>query len=120
MVALKQLSGVIFAAIFLSIVGAIYLGYTRGSAKSKFERDVESLAQQIRLLADHSENTVWNFDIDVPPDCVLQFENRSVVATIDNVHKYHDVGISVDGPMISGRRASLTLERVENGVSVSG
>jgi hypothetical protein len=119
-VALKQLAGVIFAAMFLSIVGAIYLSYSRGSAKSNFERDAESLAQQIRLLVDHSENTTWIFNIDVPADCKLQFENKSVVAIVDNVHKYHDVGISVDGPTISGRRVGLTLQRTENGVTISG
>jgi hypothetical protein len=119
-VAFKQLAGVVFAVIFLSIVGTIYVSYSRGSAKSDFERDAESLAQQIRLLVDYSENTTWIFNIDVPADCELQFENKSVVAIIDNVHKYHDVGISVVGPTISGRKIGLTLERRENEVRVSG
>jgi hypothetical protein len=120
LVAFKQLAGVIFAVIFMSIVGAIYVGYSRGSAKSNFEHDAENLAQQIRLLADQSENTTWIFNIDVPADCELQFENKSVVAIVDNVHKYHDVGINVDGPTISGRRVGLTLRRTENGVTIIG
>jgi hypothetical protein len=123
MVAFKQLAGVIFAVMFLAIVGAIYISYSRNSAKSDFERDSESLAQQIRLLVDYSENTTWIFNIDVPADCELQFENKSVVAIVDNVHKYHDVGISVDAKLttpISGRKARLTLKRTENGVTING
>ena len=119
MVALKQLAGIIFAVIFLSIVGAIYINYSRGSAKSNFEHDAESLAQQICLLADQSENTMWIFNIDVPADCGLQFDNKFVVVIVDNVYTYHDVGISVDGPMVSGRQVELTLRRTGNGVTIS-
>ncbi|PIU13561.1 MAG: hypothetical protein COT21_01800, partial [Hadesarchaea archaeon CG08_land_8_20_14_0_20_51_8] len=76
MVAFKQLAGVIFAVIFMSIVGAIYVSYSRGSAKSDFERRAQGLADQIDILAGKDLGTKEFFDINVPPDCQLQFDNN--------------------------------------------
>jgi len=118
-VAFKQLAGVIFAVIFMSIVGAIYVSYSRGSAKSDFERRAQGLADQIDILAGKDLGTKEFFDINVPPDCQLQFDNNSVVV-VDDQRKTHDVEINVTGSMITNRKVTLTLERVENGVIISG
>lgn len=120
MVALKQLAGVIFAAMFLSIAGAIYLSYSRGSAKSDFERRAQELAERIDILASKDAGTNEQFEINVPPGCELRFENNSVVVVVDGQTKTHNVGVNVTGSAITAREVTLTLERVENGVTVSG
>jgi hypothetical protein len=127
MVAFKQLSGVIFAAIFLSIVGAIYLGYSRGSAKSEFERRAQELAEQINILAEKDMGTKEFFTINVPADCELRFEDNSVVAIVDGNLENHGVRVKVGVKVgeniidlkITSRNVVLTLERTKNGVSVS-
>jgi len=120
MVAFKQLAGVIFAVIFMSIVGAIYVGYSRGSAKSEFERRAQGLADQIDILASKDVGTKELFEIDVPPGCELQFENNNIVVVVDGNPENHNVGIKVIGSTITNRKVTLTLERTENGVMVSG
>ncbi len=120
MVALKQLASIIFAAMFLSIAGAIYIGYSRGSAKSEFERRAQSLAEQIDILADKDQGTIEFFQINVPPGCELRFEDNSVVVVVDGQTKTHSTRVNVTGPAIAAREVTLTLERVENGVTISG
>ena len=120
MVAFKQLAGVIFAVIFMSIVGAIYVSYSRGSAKSDFERKAQELAERIDILAGKDLGTKEFFDINVPPDCELQFEDNSVVAVVDGNPENHNVRVKVVGSAITNGKVTLTLERVENGVMVSG
>jgi len=121
MVAFKQLAGVIFAVIFLSIVGAIYLGYSRSSAKSEFERKAQDLAGQIDVLASKDVGTKEQFEINVPSDCELRFEDNSIVVFVDGRNtENHNIGVNVFGSTITGRKVMLTLERVENGVMVSG
>ena len=119
-VALKQLAGVIFAAMFLSIAGAVYLNYVRGSAKSDFEREAQNLAERIDILAGKDEGTKEFFEINVPPGCELRFEDNSVVAVVDDQTKIHNVVVNVVGSTITDKKVTLTLERVENGVTVSG
>lgn len=120
MVALKQLAGIIFAAMFLSIAGAIYLSYSRGSAKSDFERKAQELAGRIDILADKDAGTKEQFEINVPPGCELRFEDNSVVVVVDGQTKTHQVGVNVTGSAITAREVVLTLERVKNGVMISG
>jgi len=128
MVAFKQLAGVIFAVIFMSIVGAIYVSYSRGSAKSDFERKAQELAERIDILAGKDLGTKEFFDINVPPDCELRFEDNSVVAVVDGNPENHNVGVKVGVKVgeniidltITNGKVTLTLERVENGVMISG
>lgn len=120
MVALKQLAGVIFAVIFMSIAGAIYISYSRSSAKSDFERKAQELAERIDILAGKDPGTVELFEINVPSDCELRFEDNSIVVVVDGQTKTHDVLLNVVGSAITDRKVTLTLERTENGVTVSG
>ncbi|MCJ7720314.1 MAG: hypothetical protein MUO36_02480 [Candidatus Hadarchaeum sp.] len=128
MVAFKQLAGVVFAVIFLSIVGAIYVSYTRNSAKADFERKAQELADIINILANKDNGTIEQFEINVPPDCELRFENNSVVAVVDGNPENHNVGVKVGEKFgeniidltITSRRVTLTLKRAENGVTISG
>ena len=121
MVALKQLAGVIFAAMFLSIVGAIYVGYSRGSAKSEFERKAQDLAGRIDILANKDVGTKEQFEINVPPDCELRFWDRSIIVFVDGRNtENHNVVQNVFGENITNRNVTLMLERTENGVIVSG
>ena len=63
------------------------------------------------------------FDINVPPDCELRFADNSVVAVVDGNPENHNVGVKVVVPYdsaITNGKVTLTLERVENGVMVSG
>ena len=126
-VALKQLAGVIFAVIFLSIVGTIYLSYSRGSVKSDFERKAQELADRIDILAGKDVGTKEFFDINVPPDCKLRFECNSVVAIVDGNPENHNVVVKVGAKVgdniidltITSRMVTLALERVKNGVTIS-
>jgi len=120
-VAFKQLAGVVFAVIFLSIVGTIYVSYSRGSAKSDFERKAQELAERIDVLASKDVGTKEFFDINVPPDCELQFDDRSVMVFVDGRNtENHSVMENVFGSAITNGMVTLTLERVENGVTISG
>jgi len=119
MVALRTLASVIFAAIFLSIFASLYLQYQSGSAEANFRRQAEQLAQQMNLLADQDVGASFPFDIAVPSNCELRFEENSVVIVIEEVQKNFDAGIAVSGPTLSGQQIRLTIERVENGVAVS-
>jgi len=127
-VAFKQLAGVIFAVIFMSIVGAIYVSYSRGSAKSEFERKAQDLAGQIDVLASKDVGTKEQFEINVPPDCELRFWDNSVVAVVDGNPENHNVRVRVGMKVgeniihliITTGKVTLTLERVENGVTISG
>ncbi len=119
MVAFKQLAGVIFAVIFLAIVGAIYVSYTRNSAKSDFERKAQELAERIDILAGKDLGTKEFFDINVPPDCELRFEDRSVMVFVDERNtENHSVMENIFGSAITNGEVTLTLERVENGVTI--
>lgn len=119
MVALRTLASVIFAAIFLSIFASLYLQYQSGSAEANFRRQAEQLAQQVKLLADQDVGTSFPFDIMVPSNCELLFEENSVVIVIGEVEENFDTGIAISGPALSGRQIRLTVERVENGVAAS-
>jgi hypothetical protein len=121
-VAFKQLAGVIFAVIFMAIVGAIYVSYNRGSAKSDFEHKAQELAERIDILAGKDLGTKEFFDINVPPDCELRFEDNSIVAVVDGNPENYNVGVKVtyNGFAITDMKVTLTLERVENGVTISG
>jgi hypothetical protein len=127
-VAFKQLAGVIFAVIFLAIVGAIYISYSRNSAKSDFERKSQELAERIDILAGKDLGTKEFFDINVPSGCELRFEDNSVVAVVDGNPENHNVmvrvgmkvGENITDLTITSRNVTLTLERVENGVMISG
>jgi len=116
----KQIAAVVFAVLFLGIFAGIYSHYRSGSAEAAFERDAEELAQHIRLLADKDVGSQDFFDIDVPSNCQLSFEDNSVVALVNTVPKTFDAGVLVFGDNVSNRKVHLTLERVENGVSVYG
>ena len=61
------------------------------------------------------------FGINVPPDCELQFEDRSVIVFVDERNtENHSVIENVFGSTITNGMVTLTLERVENGVTISG
>jgi hypothetical protein len=128
MVAFKQLAGVIFAIIFLSITGAIYVSYNRNSATSDFRRKAQDLADRIDILAGKDVGTKEFFGINVPPDCELRFEDNSVIAVVDGNPENHNVGVRVGMKVgeniidltITNSNVTLTLERVENGVTISG
>jgi len=119
MVALRTLASVIFAAIFLSIFASLYLQYQSGSAEANFRRQAEQLAQQVNLLADQDAGASFPFDIVVPPNCELRFEENSVVIMIGGVQENFDAGIAVSGPALGGQQIRLTIERAENGVMIS-
>lgn len=116
----KQIAAVVFAVLFLGIFAGIYSHYRSGSAEAAFERDAEGLAQRIRLLADKDVGSKDYFDIDVPSNCQLSFEDNSIIAHVNNVPKTFDAGVPVSGDNVSNRKVHLTLGRVENGVSVYG
>jgi len=117
-----RLAGVIFAVIFLSIVGAIYVSYTKNSAKADFESKAQELAERIDILAGKDLGTKEFFDINVPPDCELRFENNLVVAVVDGNPENHNVGVQVcdNRSAITNGMVTLTLERTENGVTING
>jgi len=119
MVALRTLTSVIFAAIFLSIFASLYMQYQSGSAEANFRRRAEQLAQQMNLLAYQDVGASFSFDIVVPPNCELRFEDNSVVIVIGEVQENFDAGTVVSGPALSGQQIRLTIERAENGVAVS-
>jgi len=119
MVALRTIASVIFAAIFLSIFASLYLQYQSGSAEANFRRQAEQLAQQVRLLADQDMGASFLFDIVVPSNCELRFEENSVVIVIGEVQENFDAGIAVSGPALSGEQIRLMIERTENGVVIS-
>ncbi len=119
MVALRTLASVIFAAIFLSIFASLYLQYQSGSAEANFRRQAEQLAQQINLLSEQDPGAQVLFDIVVPSNCELRFEENSVVIVIGGVQENFDAGITISGPTLSGQQVGLTLQRTENGVAVS-
>jgi len=119
MVALKTLASVIFATIFLSIFAALYLQYQSGSTEAVFKCQAEQLAHQIKLLADQDAGASFIFDILVPPNCELRFEENLVTTVVGQTQENFDAGIAVSGPMLSGQQARLTLKRTEDGVMVS-
>ena len=119
MVALRTLASVIFAAIFLSIFASLYLQYQSGSAEANFRRQAEQLVQQVKLLADQDVGASFPFDIVVPSNCELLFEENSVVIVIGKVQENFDAGIAISGPVLSGQQIRLTIKRVENGVAAS-
>ena len=119
MVALRTLASVIFATIFLSIFAALYLQYQSGSAEAVFRHQAEQLAQQVKLLADQDAGASLPFDIVVPPNCELRFEENLVVIVIGQAQENFDAGVAVSGQTLSGQQARLTLKRTENGVTVS-
>lgn len=113
------MASVIFAAIFLSIFGALYLQYQSGSAEADFRRQAEQLAEQINLLSGQDPEARVLFDIVVPSNCELRFEENSVIIVIGEVQENFDAGAAVSGPALSGQQIRLTIERTENGVVVS-
>ena len=119
MVALRILASVIFTAIFLSIFASLYIQYQSGSAEANFRRQAEQLAQQARLLADQASGASFPFDIEVPLNCELRFEENSVVIVIGQVQENFDANIAISGPTLNDQKVKLMLERTENGVRVS-
>ncbi len=119
MVALRTLASVIFVAIFLSIFATLYLQYQNGSTETVFRHQAEQLAQQVKLLADQDVGASLPFDIMVPTNCELQFEEKSVVIVIGQTQENFDAGAMVSGPTLSGQQARLVIKRTENGVTVS-
>lgn len=119
MVALRTLASVIFAAIFLSIFASLYLQYQSGSTEANFRRGGEQLAQQINLIADQDVGASLTFDIAVPLNCELRFEENSVIIVIGEVQENFDAGVAVSGPALSGQQIRLTIERAENEVVIS-
>jgi hypothetical protein len=119
MVALQTLASVVLAAIFLSISAGLYLQYQSGSAEANFRRQAEQLALQIDLLAYQDTGASLPFDIVVPPNCELRFEENSVVIVIRYVRENFDAGVAIGGPTLGGQTARLTLVRTENGVAIS-
>lgn len=119
MVALRTLASVIFATIFLSIFAALYLQYQSGSAETVFRQQAEQLAQQVKLLADQDAGASFLFDIVVPQNCELRFEENLVVIVVGQTQENLDAGVAVSGPTLSGQQARLALQRTEDGVIAS-
>ena len=119
MVAFKMLASVIFASIFLTAVGAIYVNYGRGAELSDFERDAEELAGRIGALAKKDVGTIEFFEINVPAGCELRFQDNQVLALVEGQQKAHDAGITITGPEFVAGRITLRVERVSGGVEVN-
>lgn len=119
MVALRTLASLILATIFLSVFAAFYLQYQSGSAEAVFRRQAEQLAQQIKFLADQDAGTSVLFDIVVPTNCELRFEENLVMIVVGQTQENFDAGVAVSGPNLSGQQARLTIRRTNNGVTVS-
>ncbi len=119
MVALRTLASVILATIFLSIFAVLYLQYQSGSAEAVFRHQAEQLAHQVKLLADQDAGASLPFDIAVPTNCELRFEENLVMILVGQTQENFDTGIVVSGPTLSGQQARLALKRTKNGVEVS-
>jgi hypothetical protein len=75
-------------------------------------------------LANKDNGTIEQFEINVPPYCKLQFEDRSVVVFVDGRNtENHNVGVKVrtfDGSPITNGKVTLTLKRTEDEVTING
>ena len=120
MPALKLLASVIFATIFCGIFVVLYTTYHSQSAEAKFERDADQLAGLIRTLKDRDPGSTMLFTIDVPQDCLLKFENTSVLISIGGGNRSYNTFVNLSGPSFSGEQVELTLRRTSEEVELSG
>jgi hypothetical protein len=118
--ALKLLAGVIFATIFCGIFVVLYTTYHSQSAEAKFERDADQLAGLIRTLKDRDPGSTMLFTIDVPQDCLLKFENTSVLISVGGENRTFNTFVNLSGPSFSDERVELTLLRTSEEVELSG
>jgi hypothetical protein len=120
MVALKLIAGVILASIFLATFAALYQTYLSGRAKIEFKRATEQLAETARALLVQDEGAQVFFELEVPENCELRFENTLIIAIAGEEKLTYKLGAPVTGPTLKNQRAKLILKRTGEGVEVIG
>jgi hypothetical protein len=120
MVALKLIAGVILASVFLATFAALYQTYLSGGAKIEFKRASEQLAETARALLVQDKGAQVFFELEVPENCELRFENTLIIAIAGEEKLTYDLRAPVTGPTLKNQRAKLTLKRTGDGVEVIG
>lgn len=117
--ALKLLAAIVLASIFMGIFVAIQGNWGRSNEIITFKNKSSKLAKTIGFLKDVDVGSKQFFQITVPEECGLRFENKKVIAVISGVSHTYSTKIELEGENLQPDSYDLKLLRTENGVSVN-
>jgi len=118
---INYIAYVIFAVLFLSIALAMCAQYQQGAAEQKFRSNAEELAGKIELLGNGILAEPVYFEISVPRNWTLSFDNLNnlVVISIGGWSENFEVGVPVSGQTFTEGKLNLILVRTEDWVVVT-
>ncbi len=114
--ALKLLAGIVLASIFMGTFLALQMNLGKSNEIRTFKNRSQKLAEIINGLSD--PNSQKPFEITIPEDCELRFENKSVVAVISGDRESHNTDLNIENKILSTGTHNLQLIRTEEGVRI--
>lgn len=114
--ALKLLAGIVLASILMGTFVALQTNLGRSNEIRTFKNKSRELTEIINGLSDPGSQKP--FEITIPEDCELRFENKSVVAVISGDRESHDTDLNIEGETLSPGHYNLQLVRTEEGVKI--
>jgi hypothetical protein len=118
MVALRLVSYLAFAAMFLAIAGALYSQYQAAQARVEFLNQARQLAELIEGMAGQDEGSTQPFRIRIPGGMKIWFEGESVIVDSNGGSENFPTQISIVGPSLPPGEYRLSITRTSEGVEV--
>ncbi|MFN4132953.1 MAG: hypothetical protein ACK4GQ_01080 [Candidatus Hadarchaeales archaeon] len=115
---LQQISLIVFGAVFLTVVGVLFVQYQQATLEHRFLSQLNDLGGIISGMIARDIGSVEFFSIDVPAGWTIAFRDNSILAGRGDKRENLPVGIEVTGNEISAGSFTLKIARTENGVEV--
>lgn len=117
--ALKLLAGIVLASLFMGIFVGVKGKYDRSREITQFKNSAKEMASKIELLGEQEPPAQVPYEIVIPEECQIKFENENVIAVITNTPNSYPTGIKIIGENLSPGSHNLKLLRTSEGVEIS-
>ncbi len=115
---LKFLVGIILAFIILGTSLQLKEKLDRSTKLEEFKNDSKKIANIANSFSSQEVGSQKSYKIQVPKDCKIIFDNKSVIAVIKKSHSYN-TDLEIIGPTLIFGDYTLILRKKENKVKIN-